>query len=629
MPLSEIVNVQITKETQTVSEAGFGTLMILGTHKRFNDRIREYSNMQGVAEDFEPTDPEYIAAQAAFSQVISPTLVDIGRRTVNSASIDVETALTAKDYTVTINGSDVSITSTDTAQQSVVTLSTAYITGNTTLIAVNGGSTFSVPFNTDHATTMADIVTAIEAQPNIISAVVSGAGNLILSINSTPNDNGIITTFTITGGASQPTRTIVDSDQPTTPATIANLLVEAINTAALGVTASQADPADSFFGLVANVSGVPYTLDVSTTIINPDTAQVYINQAEPNTSYVLTINGFQYIYTTDTNIQTNEQIAAALVDLVNDDLTLTVNATDNFNGSLELISDTPGVTFTVNVSDTIMSVKWGLIIAPYAASDTVANDLDAVQGINDNWYALALTERTSATVQAAALWIEARVKIFGTCSADPNIINQAVGVDTTSIAAIFNNLGYVRSFVLYHLDAATDFPECAWFGNCLPLIPGSETWKFKRLNGVAYSDLSTTQSLNCRNKKANTFEFIGGVGITREGTMAQGEFIDIVRGVDWLTSTIQSYVYSVLVNLPKVPYTDPGITSIEAQIRKALQQGVDNNFISAEPPYTVTVPRAASVPSIDKANRILKNVKFQATLAGAIHAVQIQGTVTV
>jgi hypothetical protein len=111
--------------------------------------------------------------------------------------------------------------------------------------------------------------------------------------------------------------------------------------------------------------------------------------------------------------------------------------------------------------------------------------------------------------------------------------------------------------------------------------------------------------------------------------MAQGEFIDIVRGIDWLTSRIQEFVYSVLVNNPKVPYTDAGITAIEAQVKRALQLGISNNFIASDPAPIVTVPKAADVPTIDKTNRILKNVKFQATLAGAIHAVNITGTVTV
>ena len=81
MPLSDIVNVQITRDTQTVSEAGFGTLMILGTHKRFNDRIRFYTSIQESPNDFESTDLEYIAAQETFSQALSPQQIAIGRRT--------------------------------------------------------------------------------------------------------------------------------------------------------------------------------------------------------------------------------------------------------------------------------------------------------------------------------------------------------------------------------------------------------------------------------------------------------------------------------------------------------------------------------------------------------------------
>jgi len=36
MPLSDIVNVQITRDTQAVSEAGFGLLMILGCQLGMN-----------------------------------------------------------------------------------------------------------------------------------------------------------------------------------------------------------------------------------------------------------------------------------------------------------------------------------------------------------------------------------------------------------------------------------------------------------------------------------------------------------------------------------------------------------------------------------------------------------------
>jgi len=102
-----------------------------------------------------------------------------------------------------------------------------------------------------------------------------------------------------------------------------------------------------------------------------------------------------------------------------------------------------------------------------------------------------------------------------------------------------------------------------------------------------------------------------------------------VRGVDWLTSRIQEFVYSVLVNSNKVPYTDAGITAIEAEVKRALQLGISNNFIANDPAPTVTVPKAANVPPSDKTQRILRNIRFQATLSGAVHAVNITGIVAV
>ncbi len=626
MPLSDIVNVQITRDTQAVSEAGFGLLMILGTHKRFNDRIRFYSNIQAVGNDFIPTDLEYIAAQEAFSQTLSPEQITIGRRTVDSATILVETAMSPFNYTTTINSTNVTVSSTPTAQNSIVTMSGNFVTGNSIAITLNGTPLTPIPFNTDQITTMNDIATALEANAAVDSVSITGS-NLVINVFGKPNVSAIINSFVVTGGSSQPTAAITTPVQPVSPETIAQVMVAAINAAALGVTAT--DNLDGTYSLAADVPGTPYTLDVSSTIVNPDAARVTVTQVEPNTDYTVTINGVAFTYTTLNEVQTNEDIAAALTNIISTQTAVPVNATDNLDGSFEITANVPGTGFVLSVSDGILSKQFGLIINPYTPSDTVINDLNAVQLVDDSWYAFALTDRTAATVFSAAGWAEGQIKLFGTASSDPNIINLAAGVDLSSIAAKCNQSGYVRTFVLYHQDAENDFPECAWFGGVLPLDPGSETWKFKRLNSISYSNLTSTQSQNARNKKANTYEFIGGVGITREGTVAQGEFIDIVRGVDWLTSRIQEFVYSVLVNSNKVPYTDAGITAIESEVKRALQLGISNNFIANDPAPTVTVPKAANVPPTDKTQRILRNVRFQATLSGAIHVVNITGTVTI
>ena len=828
MPLSDIVNVQITRETQSVSEAGFGTLMILGTNKNWNELIRRYANMQEVAADFNPWDLEYIAAQDVFSQAITPPFIFIGRRTVDTVGIEVETAMANETYTATINGTPVSIDSDASVMQSVVTLSGI----NTVVInfdidfnaaseivpTVNGDPLATVVWNTNQAGTIADLATEIDAAPGVTSAtvtgarqitvvfasassaivnsvvttgagsqpvatilytgplvtgnrinvslngdivgtvtsildfnadfvasnsivatvngvaltanlftvdqattiaavatkigtatgvasstvtgarqitvvfsaagtntvnsvittlgasqptcaiseggfvfassssatmatiaaavqtalnvgytpgiataVVSGTNSNIMTLQGNPNQAAIIDFFTVTLGASQATASIVNSAQPTDKNNIADALASAINAAILGVTATTPTTPDGTLTITADVAGVPYTLEVSSTITNPDQARVSITQVIPAQAYTVIINGTSFIYQAGEDVADNVQIAAGLVALINAVTSpVPVSATDNFDGTFEVIANVPGAGFLIQVIPLeAMTVQKGLIIQPYVPSASVVTDLTAIQDVNDEWYALACTDRTKATVLAIAAWIETQIKIFGTASDESNIINQQAGVDTTSIAAQLNNAGYVRTFCMYHQEATTDFPECAWFGTCLPLAPGSETWAFKRLATISYTVLTSTQQANAFAKRCNTYEFVGGVGITQKGTMAQGEYIDIIRGVDWLTSTIQTYVYSVLVNSPKVPYTDSGITAIESQVKRALQLGVSNNFIAQTPPFTTTVPKAVDVPSVDKANRILRNVKFQATLAGAIQAIEISGTVSV
>ena len=193
----------------------------------------------------------------------------------------------------------------------------------------------------------------------------------------------------------------------------------------------------------------------------------------------------------------------------------------------------------------------------------------------------------------------------------------------------------MRTWLLYDQDAGNnvlpnsdiDYPECAWFGTMLWQDPGSNTWALKQLVTIPYSNLTATQSQNCRGKYANTYEYIAGKGVTRDGKVSGNEYIDIVIGIDWLTSVVQTNVYNVLLANPKVPYTDAGITAIQGAIEQALTQGVNQNFIVSNS-YEVFVPLASSVSSTDKVNRVLNNVSFQAVLAGAIQAVNIVGTLS-
>lgn len=255
----------------------------------------------------------------------------------------------------------------------------------------------------------------------------------------------------------------------------------------------------------------------------------------------------------------------------------------------------------------------------------LAEDIADCQEDDDDWYGLIITSRTEEDVLEAAKYIETQRKIFVTCSDDSLILN---GTSTTDIAYILSAAGYERTAVIYNADE-DDYADAAWMGRCLVYDPGNETWKFKTLSSITYDDLTASERLNALTKNANVYISIGGVSITDNGTMASGEFIDIMRGVDWLTARLEERIYSRLVNLPKIPFTDAGIAIIEAEIRAVLENGVRENLIADDPAYTVTVPKAVDVPFNDRADRYLPDLQFSARLAGAVHKVEVEGVVTV
>lgn len=179
--------------------------------------------------------------------------------------------------------------------------------------------------------------------------------------------------------------------------------------------------------------------------------------------------------------------------------------------------------------------------------------------------------------------------------------------------------------------------DAAWEGRVLPLDPGSETWAFKTLAGVTVDTLTDSEQNFLDGKNGNYYIQVAGINITKNGKMAGGEFIDVVRFRDWLQARIEEDVFAILANSDKVPYTDGGIAIIESALRKVLREGqqvggIIPDFVNSSnvlvPGFTVTVPSAADISDSDKATRTLRDVEFTAQLAGAIHAVEIFGTIT-
>src|SRR6266498_3029508 len=80
MGLEKVVKVTVNLQAGGLTLDGFGSPLILGGYsKLYPERIRSYSDLVGLSADFAAGTPEYLAAQAIFSQSPHPSLVKVGR----------------------------------------------------------------------------------------------------------------------------------------------------------------------------------------------------------------------------------------------------------------------------------------------------------------------------------------------------------------------------------------------------------------------------------------------------------------------------------------------------------------------------------------------------------------------
>lgn len=340
-------------------------------------------------------------------------------------------------------------------------------------------------------------------------------------------------------------------------------------------------------------------------------------------TYSMVVDGQTYSYTADASPLASE-IATGLAAAVTGDSDETITAT--------AVGDTVEVAW-ISAAGSIelgTNLAWGTI-SPLAGGTAVADDLDAILDEDQAWYGLVMVERVKQTQLDAAEWTEANDRLFVTATNEADVLNPALSTDLISV---LKNTRYFRTEVLYHTNAATEYPDAAWAGRVFTIQPGGETWALKGLSSVTPSPLTATQRQTIINKGGNTFEFYQSqIALTNPGKVAAGEWIDVIRFRDWLKDTIQTNLVAMMINRDKVPYTDQGIQLCVNNLRKSLKEGQDVGGIAPDeldaagetvPGFVVTFPRSVDLSSNVKASRIL-DLGFTARLAGAIHVVEISG----
>lgn len=323
---------------------------------------------------------------------------------------------------------------------------------------------------------------------------------------------------------------------------------------------------------------------------------------------------------------------------------------------------TPLLTGASGGDDQIVTVT--PVVAPttfsgnYQGSEDAATTLAKIREYDDDWYFMTTHERQEQWVKDMAAGIQASNnpvdagtpsvgKMYFQGSGDPSNITGLTDEADTSLFGYLSQNNYTRTVSFYHHTAETvanainaEYPECAYVGYNAPYDAGSVTWANLRIAGLDLSrvsnqagarGLNTNEKQRLAERNANFTELDAGVTITRFGVTAGQEWIDVIRGVDWLTTEIETAIKRLLFNQQgkKVPYNNQGIAQVREVIQSALQTGVNRGFLQS---YDLFVPTLQTVLSTSEGqtqwlNRVLSGITFIGYLAGAIHTVTVNGSV--
>lgn len=532
MGLEQIVNVQISRQTAGVTQAGFGTPLILGPNAPYSGENRVYTTLAAVAEDFELTDPEYLMASKIFGQSPRPPRVKIGKTSAAVAQVVTMTPTAADntEFSVTIGDLEFTVMSgVGATPQSIVEALIELINGEEIQNIAIGAGAASGDFKLNY----------------------QGAPTAVIAYNATAND---------------------------------------VQTALRALTG------------LANV--------IVTGSVGAGFRVVFRGVVGPQPLLTVTDNTLE-------DGATNP--VAVIVTEIEEGVVPEHNVVASGSTTLVLTARNAGEPFSYQNSANLAAV----LTTP---NNGIANDIQAAVEIDNDWYFLLTTALDEVTVTQAALTIEAMKKIYFFRNNDADV--RAAGSD--DLVSKLKALNLFRSAVFY-TNSISQFGESGWVGRVAPLDPGSETWANKTIASVPTDSWTDGAIAQLESKNANYYVTIAGVPVTQVGKVLGGEYIDVIRFIDWLAARMAERIFGNLVRQDKVPYTDPGIAVVETDMRAQLEAGVTAGGIASSQDYTVTMPKARNISANQKATRRLGGEaapKFTAVLAGAIHAVDINGTVT-
>lgn len=136
--IGDHVRVELTLDSVGLARTSFGIPLILSHNAAFVERVRFYSSIAAVGDDFDTDSPEYRAANAMFAQTIKPRRIGIGRLTgtvTQRYDVEVVDVVVGQEYALDVSGEGVTDTTVSYTPAADITFVDADITTGTDTIA--------------------------------------------------------------------------------------------------------------------------------------------------------------------------------------------------------------------------------------------------------------------------------------------------------------------------------------------------------------------------------------------------------------------------------------------------------------------------------------------------------------
>lgn len=233
-----------------------------------------------------------------------------------------------------------------------------------------------------------------------------------------------------------------------------------------------------------------------------------------------------------------------------------------------------------------------------------------------DFYAVLQEQEDASDQEEVSTWVAANNKLHF--------------IRVSDLPSVYTGTLDDNTFVAYTTQS-DEYPAAAAAGAFLPKDPGSVNMNNLQISSITNEVLTGTEKSELETNRYNYVVKKYGVDVMSSSYLQGDLYIDQMRDRDYVKTTMEENIASLLINNDKIPYDDTGIAQVVSTVNKTLNQAFGNGIIASnaggQALFTVTSQSLSDIPQQDIDDRVLKTIEFSYVESGAIDGAEITGRI--